>query len=91
MCVCETIAKEEKKIEIYATKRRYGKFLTIVANVSNDMNPKDITKNLKQKLACGGTYKDGMIELQGNHCTKVRELLVEMGFANEQLVVKGVV
>lgn len=55
------------------------------------MNPKDITKNLKQKLACGGTYKDGMIELQGNHCTKVRELLVEMGFVDEQLVVKGVI
>lgn len=51
------------------------------------MNPKDITKKLKTKLACGGTYKDGKIELQGKHVLKVKELLIGMGFTEEQLVV----
>ncbi len=72
-------------------KRRYGKFITIVENVSEDMNPKDITKNLKRKLACGGTYKEGRIELQGSHCDKVRNLMMGMGFTEDQLVVKGMV
>lgn len=87
MCVCEAIAKEEKRIEIYVEKRSYGKSITIVENVSDDMNPKEITKTLKTKLACGGTYKDGKIELQGSHKVRVRELLMGMGFSEEQLAV----
>ena len=87
--MCETIAKEEEKIRVYIDKRRYGKAVTIIDNISKDMNPESIAKTLKQKLACGGTYKEGRIELQGNHLRKVKELLVKLGFPENQIIVSG--
>lgn len=42
---------------------------------------KSITKQLKNKLACGGTFKDDAIELQGDHVDKVKKLLIGMGFS----------
>ena len=41
---------------------------------------KDLAKKLKNKLACGGTAKGGMIELQGDHRKKVREELIALGY-----------
>jgi len=82
------LAKEEKKIEISLDKRRYGKMMTIVSNVSKDMRPNEILKKLKQNLACGGTYKNGKIELQGNHIKRIKNLLVKLGFKEDQIKTK---
>jgi translation initiation factor 1 len=43
----------------------------------------DLAKQLKNKCAAGGTYKDGRIELQGDHKKKVKAVLEEMGFRTE--------
>ena len=88
LCICETLAKEENKIEVYIDRRRYGKAMTIVDNISKDMNPKEILTKLKKKLACGGTYKDGKIELQGNHKRRIKDLLVKLGFSKDQINIK---
>lgn len=52
------------------------------------MNPKDIASKLKKKLACGGTYKEGRIELQGDHIRRIKDLLVELGFPESKINVK---
>ena len=83
LCVCQEIAKEEQKIKIRADKRRFGKIVTIVSGLESSVNPVDILKELKRKLACGGTAKDNEIILQGNHKTKVKEFLMEKGFKEE--------
>jgi translation initiation factor 1 len=88
LCVCDTIAKEEESIEVYTTRRSYGKELTIVDNVSEDMNPEKVAKKLKKKLACGGTYKEGRIELQGNHLRRIKDLLVKQGFPENKIEIK---
>ena len=70
-------------------KRKYGKAMTVVNNISKDMNPEQILSTLKKKLACGGTYKNGKIELQGNHLRKIEGLLVKLGFSKNQIKIKG--
>ena len=86
LCVCETIAKEAQKIQIRTVKRRYGKVYTIVKGMNaKDINMKDLAKKLKSVLACGGTFKDNTIELQGDHVGKTKEILIKMGFSPEQI------
>ncbi len=89
LCVCETIAREEQKITICVEKKRFGKLATIVQGLDEKtINLKDLCKRLKMKLACGGTSKDGMIELQGSHVEKVKAELVGLGFNIDSIIVK---
>lgn len=86
LCVCQEIAREQQRINIFSIKRKYGKIVTIVEGIDEkQLNIKELTKNLKSKLACGGTSKGGRIELQGNHKARVREVLVGMGFSPEMI------
>ena len=87
LCVCEALAKEKERIRITAVKRRYGKFITLVEGLSKDVDAKQVLKELKTRLACGGTIKDGIIELQGNHREKVKPILEKLGFSAEQIEV----
>lgn len=87
LCVCTTIAKEEEKIRIYTERKRYRKFMTVIEGISKDVNKKDILTQLKTKLACGGTVKDGLIELQGNHKRRVKEMMIKLGFPEEMIEV----
>lgn len=89
LCVCDSIARESQTIEVKTVKRRFGKVYTIVQGVTNkDIDLKGLTKELKNKLACGGTYKDGVIELQGDHKSRVKEHLVKAGFKEESIRIK---
>ncbi len=85
-CVCEEIAKSEQRISIEAVKRRFGKFATIISGFEQSANMREIAKELKNKLACGGTVKEGVIELQGNHLGRAREALLEMGFPESSII-----
>ena len=82
LCVCETISKEEQRITIRKDQKRYGKIVTLIEGIDeSSINIKDLAKNLKNKLACGGNQKNGVIILQGDHNTqKVKKELVKMGF-----------
>ena len=50
---------------------------------------KELAKKLKEKLACGGTVKDGIIELQGNHVSHVKQELIKLGFSSESIKTIG--
>lgn len=79
-CICDQIAKSSQKIQIKTDKKRYGKIVTIVTGFENGINVKKIAKELKNELACGGTYKDNIIELQGDHRKRIKSLLIKQGF-----------
>lgn len=87
LCVCENIAKEKEKIRIFIEKKRYGKAVTIIDGLSKDMDIKRILKEMKTKLACGGTLKDNTIELQGAHKEKAKQVLKKQGFTEDQIEV----
>ena len=86
LCVCASIATESQKIEIFIDRKRYGKKYTVIQGIDEkQINLKDLTKQLKEKLACGGTTKKGLIELQGDHKQAVKQVLLKLGFAPETI------
>lgn len=86
LCVCEEIAREQQRINVYTIKRKFGKFVTIIEGLDEkQVNIKDLAKKLKSELACGGTSKGGRIELQGHHKFRVKEVLTELGFSPEMI------
>ena len=89
LCVCETIAKESQKIVVGIEKRKFGKIETTIAGIDDkEIDIKDLARQLKNKFACGGTVKNGKIELQGDHKNKVRDFLIQIGFAPESIQTK---
>ncbi|MBX4211860.1 stress response translation initiation inhibitor YciH [Candidatus Pacearchaeota archaeon] len=83
--VLEEIAKSDQKISVSTVSRRYGKIITLVSGFDKSLDIKATAKKLKEELACGGTVKDGIIELQGNHKKSVRAVLVKMGFPEDSI------
>ncbi|MBU1136439.1 MAG: translation initiation factor [Nanoarchaeota archaeon] len=84
-CICEEIVKSEQRIAVNVDKRKFGKLITIISGFKKDIDIKDIAKKLKNELACGGTVKDEKIELQGDHKRRIREVLIKLGFKEEQI------
>jgi|SRR3989339_1735928 len=87
LCVCETIAREQQKITVTIEKRKFGKKYTVVSGITKEANINEIMKTLKNKFACGGTAKNGQIELQGDHKLRMKPVLVELGFPSETIEV----
>lgn len=89
LCVCESIAKESQTIEVRLEQKKFRKNYTVIAGIDvKEIDIKELGSKLKAKLACGGTVKDGKVELQGDHRSRAKEILVELGFAPEMIVVK---
>lgn len=58
------------------TKGRKGKGVTVVKGLPVDAeNLIRIGKQLRSACGAGGTTKDGVIEVQGDHCERLIELL----------------
>jgi len=83
-CVCQEIGKSDQKIKVETVKRKFGKIITLV-NGFRDIDMKNILRELKQVLACGGTIKEGTIELQGDHRNKVKPVLIKLGFEEDSI------
>ena len=84
ICICEQIAKEQQKIFIREQNVKYDKWMTIVEGLnSKDINIKELAQKLKKKFCCGGTFKNGIIKLQGKH--NLKKALVEEGFSVNEI------
>ncbi|TVT49829.1 MAG: translation initiation factor Sui1 [Denitromonas halophila] len=63
------------------TKGRGGKAVTVVRGVAlNAIELAVLGKKLRAGCGTGGTVKDGVIEVQGDHCDRVIEALKKDGF-----------
>jgi len=85
-CVCEDIAKSEQRIHVRTAKKKFGKIVTIVSGFDKGLDIKKIVKDLKAELGCGGTLRDGEIELQGDHRKKMKPALVLQGFEESSII-----
>jgi len=87
LCVCEILDKQgASKIRIYTTKKKFKKLVTIVEGVDK-AQLEQTAKELKHKLACGGSSKEGVIILQGDHKRRVVEVLKQLGYPGETIEV----
>lgn len=82
-CICQEIARTEQRIKLRTEKKKFGKLNTIVEGLGSDADIKNIGRELKMELACGGTVKNNKIELQGDHLRKIRPVLIRLGFKEE--------
>ena len=63
------------------TKGRAGKGVTLVKGLALDAAALTVlAKQLKAACGSGGTVKDGVIEVQGDHCERVIEFLNKQGW-----------
>jgi len=84
LCICKEIAKEQQVVWVTTARRRFGKIATVIKGIDKkEVDLKELSKELKSKCACGGTVKDGCVELQGNHKEEVKKALSDMGYTLE--------
>ena len=79
----EPIAETDGIVRIRReTKGRKGKGVTTVSGVGlAGAELKTLAKQLKQKCSTGGTVKDGVIEIQGDHRDRLKDELVKLGYS----------
>ena len=84
-CICK-LAKALPKSDGVArvsrsTKGRGGKTVTLVTGLALDEAALvQLGKQLKAACGSGGTVKDGVIEVQGDHCEQVLLALGKQGY-----------
>ncbi len=63
------------------SKGRGGKTVTLIKKlVLTEEDLKDLAKKLKQVCGSGGTVREDVIEIQGEHREKIAEALKKMGY-----------
>ncbi len=86
ICVCTEIGKEQQRIKIRRETRKFGKPTTVIEGINDkDQDLGRLAQKLKAFCACGGTAKNGQVILQGDQREKVRDYLIRVGFAEENI------
>uniref|UniRef100_A0A7J3QF77 Protein translation factor SUI1 homolog n=1 Tax=Ignisphaera aggregans TaxID=334771 RepID=A0A7J3QF77_9CREN len=86
--LCTQLEMESQIIKIKLEYRKMGKIVTIVEGIDEKaFDLKKLASYLKTKLAAGGTIKNGRIELQGDHRSRLKKILIEeFGFRPENII-----
>jgi translation initiation factor 1 len=83
-CICKAVQRPAGDGVVRVsreTKGRAGKGVTLVRGVPlDDAALAALGKQLKAACGSGGTVKDGVIEVQGDHCDRVMATLRAQGF-----------
>jgi translation initiation factor 1 len=79
--VSNEIIEPQKHFLVFAKEKRRGKTVTLVGEFHISKEDANTTlKMLKKKLGCGGSFKEGWMEFQGELREKLRPLLVKENF-----------
>src|SRR5687768_5036551 len=63
------------------SKRRRGKTVTVIGGLQHDPATLEaLLKKLKQQCGAGGAFKDGELEIQGDHRERIAAALAGMGY-----------
>jgi translation initiation factor 1 len=68
--------KSISNIFVYTDIKKFNKPITIIQGLKDKDLIRIILRELKKKIGTGGTYKNGLIILQGNHQEYVKKYLM---------------
>ncbi len=81
ICRCQELAKTEQRIKVSVERRKWGREVTLIEGInSRDISLSELVTKLKMKCACGGSAKEGIIVLQGDHRNNIKGILGDLGF-----------
>ncbi|MFD2890631.1 translation initiation factor [Flavobacterium chuncheonense] len=76
----------QKEPMICKYEKRKGKPTTIISGYEGeDEDFKILAKEIKSKLAVGGSFKDGEIIIQGDYRDKIMQILKDKGFKTKRV------
>ena len=80
--IVKSLAPQEQTVYLHRdSKGRHGGAVTLVKKLAlSEADMKELAKKLKQLCGSGGTIKEDVIEIQGEHREKIAEALVKMGY-----------
>jgi translation initiation factor 1 len=79
----DDISFDKQVLRIWLERGKGGKESTVVKGyIGSDDSLADLAKMIKSKCAAGGSAKDGIIIVQGDHRDKVLKLLTDLGVKN---------
>lgn len=84
-CICRKKKPEPPRDGIVRlmreTKGRKGKGVTLISGLPLEGDAlKHLAKSLKQKCGSGGSIKDGVVEIQGDHRATLENELGKLGY-----------
>ena len=74
--------REEARVKIRMEMRRFGKPTTVIEGLKmSEKDMQELCTKMKKSLATGGTVKDGILILQGDHRENASQILKQNGFS----------
>ncbi len=68
-------------LKIAIEKRKKGKVVMALRGLAGrEAAIAELLSHLKSVCGAGGTFKDGVLEIQGEHAERVRDALVKRGY-----------
>ncbi len=68
-------------VKITIEKRKKGKIVTALRGLAGrEAEILELLSHLKSVCGAGGTFKDGTLEIQGEHADRVRDALLKRGY-----------
>ncbi|MDO8124352.1 MAG: translation initiation factor [Candidatus Odinarchaeota archaeon] len=86
ICRCQELAKTEQRIKVSVERRKWGREVTLIEGInSREISLSELVTKLKMRCACGGSAKEGVIVLQGDHRHNIKGILGDLGFPSDNI------
>lgn len=87
--ILSALDRESARIRVRAEPRRYNKPATVISGFPTGVDLPEMARQLKNRLATGGSVVDGEVYLQGDHRARIRDELSRLGFDADSIEVSN--